>query len=188
MSKKLLHVIAKSRLLAGGPRFTFAATFLRLNLERDESRECRRAPTFMAPSAERLRDVGRFAVPAGTAAGLGVLASYLFALNVLDLPLTSARTVATTVLVGVGLYFVVVLESTSRRREAAVGALCLVLVGAYALVLLLPAGRSFFELAAPGIGILLTAAAGIVLAAAGLWLVDERFVPTPASPDPTPNP
>ena len=64
----------------------------------------------------------------------------------------------------------------------------LVLVGAYALVLLLPAGRSFFELAAPGIGILLTAAAGIVLAAAGLWLVDERFVPTPASPDPTPNP
>jgi len=148
----------------------------------------------VAPSAGRfsatgfLRDVGRFAVPAGTAAGLGVLASYLFALNVLDLPLTSARTVATTVLVGVGLYFVVVLESTSRRREAAVGALCLVLVGAYALVLLLPAGRSFFELAAPGIGILLTAAAGIVLAAAGLWLVDERFVPTPASPDPTPNP
>ena len=29
-----------------------------------------------------LRDVGRFAVPAGTAAGLGVLSAYLFALNV----------------------------------------------------------------------------------------------------------
>jgi cation-transporting P-type ATPase E len=148
----------------------------------------------VAPSAGRfsatgfLRDVGRFAVPAGTAAGLGVLASYLFALNVLDLPLTSARTVATTVLVCVGLYLVVVLESTSRRREAAVGALCLVLVAAYALVLLLPAGRSFFELAAPGIAILVTAAAGIVLAAAGLWLVDERFVPMPPSPGPSPNP
>jgi cation-transporting ATPase E len=127
-----------------------------------------------------LRDVARFAVPAGTAAGLGVLASYLFALNVLDLPLTGARTVATTVLVGVGLYLVVVLESTSRRREAAVGALCLALVGLYALVLLVPAGRSFFELAAPGVSIIVTAATGIGLAAGGLWLVDERFVPTPA--------
>jgi hypothetical protein len=103
-------------------------------------------------------------------------------------PLTSARTVATTVLVGFGLYLVIVLESTSRLREAAVGALCVVLVGTYALVLLLPAGRRFFELAAPGITILVTAAAGIVLAAAGLWLVDERFVPMPASVDPSPNP
>jgi hypothetical protein len=83
---------------------------------------------------------------------------------------------------------VVVLESTSRLREAAVGALCLFLVVAYAFVLLLPAGRSFFELAAPGIAILVTAAAGIVLAAAGLWLMDERFVPMPASPGPSPNP
>ena len=146
----------------------------------------------VAPSAGRfsatgfLRDVARFAVPAGTAAGLGVLASYLFALNVLDLPLTSARTVATTVLVGVGLYLVVVLESTSRFREAAVGALCLALVGVYALVLLLPVGRSFFELAVPGVAVLLTAAAGMVLAAAGLWLVDERFVPTPPRPGPNP--
>jgi len=148
----------------------------------------------IAPSAGRfaasgfLRDVGRFAVPAGTAAGLGVLASYLFALNVLDLPLTSSRTVATTVLVGVGLYLVIVLESTSRQREAAVGALCLVLAGAYLLVLLVPAGRSFFQLALPSLEIMLTAAAGIALAAAGLWLVDERFVPMPARAAPRPNP
>ena len=33
-----------------------------------------------------LRDVGRFAVPAGTAAGLGVLSAYLFALNVVGRP------------------------------------------------------------------------------------------------------
>ena len=46
-----------------------------------------------------LREVASFSVPAGTAAGLGVLSSYLFALNVLDLPLIEARTVATTVLV-----------------------------------------------------------------------------------------
>src|SRR5262249_24526133 len=34
-----------------------------------------------------LREVAHFAVPAGMAAGLGVLSSYLFALNVLDRPL-----------------------------------------------------------------------------------------------------
>ncbi len=63
----------------------------------------------LAPSSGRyrtegfLREVASFSVPAGTAAGLGVLSSYLFALNVLDLPLVEARTVATTVLVVVGL-------------------------------------------------------------------------------------
>src|SRR5207247_11349627 len=46
----------------------------------------------------------------------------------------------------------------------------------------LPGCRSFFELAVPGVAVLLTAAAGMVLAAAGLWLVDERFVPTPPRP------
>src|SRR5581483_2223130 len=53
----------------------------------------------LAPSTGRfgtrgfLRDLGRFALPAGTAAGLGVLSSYLFALNVLGLRLEEARTV-----------------------------------------------------------------------------------------------
>ena len=66
-----------------------------------------RAPGF-------LREVARFAVPAGTAAGLGVVAAYLFALNVVDQPLGQARTVATTVLVIVGLYLVVALEAAGR--------------------------------------------------------------------------
>ena len=77
-------------------------------------------------------------VPAGTAAGLGVLSSYLFALNVLDLPLESARTVATTVLVLVGLYLILVLEASGRMRGAAVSLLCLALLGGYALVLVVP--------------------------------------------------
>jgi hypothetical protein len=34
-----------------------------------------------------LRETARFAIPAGTAAGVGVVASYFFALNVADLPL-----------------------------------------------------------------------------------------------------
>ncbi|MDX6486333.1 MAG: cation-transporting P-type ATPase, partial [Gaiellaceae bacterium] len=66
-----------------------------------------------------LFDVARFAVPAGTAAGLGVLASFVFARNVAELPLAEARTIATTVLVLVGLYLILALEATSRRRGAA---------------------------------------------------------------------
>ncbi len=145
-----------------------------------------RIPSFflaLAPSAGRfsaagfLRNIARFAVPAGTAAGLGVLSSYLFALNVLGLRLLAARTVATTVLVGVGLYLILVLEASGRRRGAAVTALCLALAMLYGLVLALPLGRSFFRLAVPDPAMLLTAAVGVALAAGGLWLVDERFAP-----------
>ena len=70
-----------------------------------------------------LREVAAFAVPAGIAAGLGVVSSYLFALNVINLSLTSARTVATTALIAVGLYLVLALEAAGRRRSAWVGAL-----------------------------------------------------------------
>jgi cation-transporting ATPase E len=75
-----------------------------------------------------LRDVASFAVPAGSAAALGVLASYLFALNVIDLPLIEARTVATTVIVVVGLYLVLALEASGRVRGAAVAGLGLALL------------------------------------------------------------
>ena len=72
-----------------------------------------------------LRELARFALPAGTAAGLGVVSSYLFALNVLDLPLESARTVAVTVVVLVGLYLLLALEASGGKRSAAVSLLCL---------------------------------------------------------------
>jgi hypothetical protein len=39
---------------------------------------------------------------------------------------------------------------------------------------------------APGVSIIVTAATGIGLAAGGLWLVDERFVPRPARQEPNP--
>jgi P-type E1-E2 ATPase len=129
-----------------------------------------------------LRDVAQFAVPAGAAAGLGVLASYLFALNVIDLPLVEARTVATTVLVAVGLYLILALEASGRRRGAAVSGLCAVLAAGYFLVLLTPFAREFFELAPPGPVILVTAAAGAAFALTGLWLTDERFVPGRGTP------
>jgi cation-transporting ATPase E len=124
-----------------------------------------------------LRDVASFAVPAGSAAALGVLASYLFALNVIDLPLIEARTVATTVIVVVGLYLVLALEASGRVRGAAVAGLCLALLVVYVLVLLTPGLRDFFELAGLGPLIVILSAVGAALAIGGLWLTDERFVP-----------
>jgi cation-transporting P-type ATPase E len=136
----------------------------------------------LAPSSGRvarrefLRDIGRFAVPAGTAAGLGVLSSYLWSYYVLGVGLVEARTVATSVLVLVGLYLILVLEASGRVRGAAVTTLCLGLVGLYAVVLALPV-RDFFELAVPGPAACVTVLVGTGLAIAGLWLTDERFTP-----------
>ena len=137
----------------------------------------------LAPSEGRYRserflfDVARFAVPAGTAAGLGVLASFIFARNVGRLPLEEARTIATTVLVLVGLYLILALEATSRPRAAAVGALAAAMLALYAVVVALPGMRGFFALTVPGAGGLFLALAGAALAVTGLWLTDDRFVP-----------
>jgi cation-transporting P-type ATPase E len=124
-----------------------------------------------------LRDVASFAVPAGSAAALGVLASYLFALNVIDRPLVEARTVATTVIVIVGLYLVLALEASGRVRGAAVSGLCVGLLIVYVLVLLTPGLREFFDLAGLDPLIVILSLLGSGLAIGGLWLTDERFVP-----------
>ena len=124
-----------------------------------------------------LREVARFSVPAGTAAALGVLSSYLAALNVLDLRLAEARTVATTVLVIVGLYLILVLESTGGRRSAAVSTLCAALGGAYVGVLAVPSLRHFFALVVPGPAAIAASLIGSGIAVAGLVLTDERFLP-----------
>jgi magnesium-transporting ATPase (P-type) len=137
----------------------------------------------LAPSSGRLprtgflRDISSFAVPAGTAAGLGVLSGYLFSTYVLRVDLVEARTVATTVLILVGLYLIIVLEASSRLRGAAVTTLCAALLAAYGLVLAFPGTREFFELALPGPAAWATAVAGAGLAIVGLWLTDERFAP-----------
>jgi cation-transporting ATPase E len=125
-----------------------------------------------------LREVGRFAVPAGVAAGMGVLASYLVTLNVFDLGLDDARTAATTTLVAVGLYLVLALEATGGQRTRWVALLCAALFAVYAIVLALPAVRDFFDLAAPHPAVVLVAAVGTGLSVGFLWLTDDRFVPT----------
>jgi magnesium-transporting ATPase (P-type) len=124
-----------------------------------------------------LRDVARFAIPAGTAAGLGVLAAYLFALNVAAVGVVESRTVALSTLVVVGLWFVVVLEASTSRRALAVGALCLVLLGLYVAVLVLPGLREFFALSTLGPWAVLGVLGGVTLTVGGLALSDERFVP-----------
>ena len=138
----------------------------------------------LAPSAgdwrprRFLRDLASFAIPAGTATGLGVVASFLLAINLVGMDEVRARTVATTVLVATGLYLIVVLESSSRVRGSVVGLLCLGLLVLYLVVLSLPGWRDFFQVAAPDAGIILCALLGTALAAGGLALTDERFLPT----------
>jgi P-type E1-E2 ATPase len=128
-----------------------------------------------------LREMARFAVPAGVAAGLGVLAAYLLALNVFDLGLVEARTVATTVLIAVGLWLILALEATGGKRSAGVGILCGALLAAYGVVLALPGLRDFFELVVPGPGAVAMALFGAGLSVGFLWLTDDRFVPGRAS-------
>jgi cation-transporting P-type ATPase E len=124
-----------------------------------------------------LREVARFAIPAGTAAALGVLSAYHFALNVVQLPLVEARTVATSVLVLVGLYFVLVLEASgTRRRRNAVGALCAAMLLLYVLTLSLAGMRDFFDLVVPGFWSLVAIALGTSLTITGLVFTDDRFV------------
>ena len=124
-----------------------------------------------------VREVFRFAVPAGAAVGFGVLSSYLASLEVFDLSLVEARTVATTVMVVVGWYLIVALEGSGKLRGAAVVTMCLVLAAVYVAVLLVPFARDFFALAAPSLGIVLIAAGGCVVAIGGLALTSDEFIP-----------
>jgi magnesium-transporting ATPase (P-type) len=124
-----------------------------------------------------LRGVSQFAVPAGTAVGFGLVAGYLTALQVVNLPLVQAQTVATTVMILVSLYLIVVLETGTVRRSTAVVVLCVLLALAYFAVLLVPSLRSFFALAAPNVGIVLISLGGCAIAIGGLVLSSDAFVP-----------
>ena len=124
-----------------------------------------------------LRELARFSLPAGTAAGLGTLSSYFFALNVLDLDVRGARTVATTTLVLVGLYLILALEAEGRRRSGAVALLVVSLLAGYVAVLAFPFARDFFLLSQASLSVVLPAVAGALLAVLGLAALDPQFVP-----------
>ena len=66
-----------------------------------------------------LQSVARFAIPAGLAIGIGIIAGYLLARYGFDLGLTRSRTVATGIVVVCGLAVVMRLETERGRRRLA---------------------------------------------------------------------
>ena len=67
--------------------------------------------------------------------------------------LSPSQTTSTTILIFVGLYLVLVLESTgmrtSARRARAIPALCIALAAAYVAIISFPPARSYFALTGP---------------------------------------
>ena len=97
-----------------------------------------------------LHSVGRFAIPAGCAIGTGIIAGYLLARYGFDLGLRRSRTVATGIVVVCGLAVVLQLEGGGeRRRRLAVAGLCSAMALLFALALVIPVLRDFYELATP---------------------------------------
>ena len=90
---------------------------------------------------------------------MAVVASYIFALHNLGYTVREARVIATTVLVIAGLFLVYgIEEGRPQTRRTAVGTMCFVLLGPYAMAILLPSTRDFFALVVPGPGMIITAA------------------------------
>jgi magnesium-transporting ATPase (P-type) len=96
-----------------------------------------------------LRSVARFAIPAGVAIGIGIVAGYVLARYGFDLNLIHSRTVATGIVVACGLAVVMRLETEGGRRRVAVAALCALMALLYALALIIPFLRHFYELSTP---------------------------------------
>jgi cation-transporting P-type ATPase E len=115
-----------------------------------------------------LRAIARFSLPAGLAAGIGILSAYLLARYAFDLSLTEARTVTAATVVTSGLAIVIVLEDEPGKRRLAVGALCALMALGFVLVCAVPVGREFFELATPTSGIVAAWAIGTAI---GLFLL-----------------
>ncbi|MBU6362788.1 MAG: cation-translocating P-type ATPase [Acidobacteria bacterium] len=121
----------------------------------------------------------RFALPAGVAAGLGVVSAYLFALNVLFDDVAVARTVAVTALMAIGLWLVLVLEVSGVKRSAWVIVMCMAMAGLYVMVILVAPLRDFFELTTLGALSAVVAIGGAAITASGLWMLDRQFRPEP---------
>jgi magnesium-transporting ATPase (P-type) len=96
-----------------------------------------------------LRAVARFAIPAGAAIGIGIIAGYLLARYGFHLGLIRSRTVATGIVVVCGLAVVMRLEGEGGRRALLVAGLCVLMALLFALALLIPFLRDFYELATP---------------------------------------
>jgi cation-transporting ATPase E len=96
-----------------------------------------------------LQEVARFAIPAGVAIGIGIIAGYLIARYGFELGLTRSRTVATGIVVICGLAVVMRIESGNEKRRLEVAGLCALMLLIFALALIVPFLRHFYELATP---------------------------------------
>ena len=115
-----------------------------------------------------LRSVARFAIPAGVAIGIGIVAGYVLARYGFDLNLIHSRTVATGIVVACGLAVVIRLETEGGRRRVAVAALCALMALLYALALIIPFLRHFYELATPTGQAVAAWAVGTILGVGGM--------------------
>jgi magnesium-transporting ATPase (P-type) len=96
-----------------------------------------------------LQSVARFAIPAGLAVGIGIVAGYLLARYGFGLGVGRSRTVATGIVVVCGLAVVMRLETEGGRRRLAVAGLCALMALVFALALIVPFLRNFYELSTP---------------------------------------
>jgi hypothetical protein len=122
-----------------------------------------------------VQSVARFAIPAGLAVGMGIVAGYLLARYGFDLSIPRSRTVATGIVVVCGLAVVMRLEAEGGGRVLAVAGLCVLMAALFALALIVPFLRHFYELATPTGDAVVAWAIGAVLGI-GAMLVSVRLL------------
>jgi magnesium-transporting ATPase (P-type) len=122
-----------------------------------------------------LRSVARFALPAGIAVGIGIVAGYVLARYGFALDLMSSRTVATGIVVVCGLAVVMRLETEGGRRRLAVAGLCGLMALLFALALIVPFLRNFYELSIPTADAVAAWALGTILGV-GVMLAALRLL------------
>ena len=131
-----------------------------------------------------LQSVTHFAITAGLPIGVGIASAYLIARYGFDIGVMRARTVATATVVVTGLAVVLKIESecAGRTRRIAVATLCALMALLFALSLVIPFLRHFYELTHPSGEGIAAWAIGTVIGVAGMLLalrVFRGFVNTP---------
>jgi magnesium-transporting ATPase (P-type) len=115
-----------------------------------------------------LRSVASFAVPAGVGIGLGIVSGYLLARYGFDLNLKHSRTVATGIVVVCGLAAIIRLEHRRGSAGLLLWCLCALMLGVFALALVIPPLRNFYELATPTGEIAVAWAVGTIVGIGGM--------------------
>ena len=122
-----------------------------------------------------LRSVASFAIPAGIAIGVGIIAGYLLARYGFDLGLMRSRTVATGIVVVCGLAVVIRLERGPGGQRIMLWALCAIMLALFALALVVPFLRDFYELSTPTGESVAAWAVGTIIGVGGMLAVLRMF-------------